>query len=195
MAINENDISRFLAGRMAAGDPALPEVAAFLQRLDSVFPTASTAGLEAGHLAAVINEARQVRETSALAANKVAPPVKTPRLAVATAIAAVIALGAGVGVAAAMAPAVTPKPAPLELVAAPMVPTSATPTPSPSEEAQPADLAQQRPAAKPAARPAAPRTHKAKPAPKPSEKSEASHDSDHEDSAGSDDSREHDDED
>lgn len=102
MAINDKDIARFLAGEMPQNDPAWGEVAAFLQRLDAVYPASSTAALEADHLDAVIAEARHLQLSGALSANPAVAPAKPPRLAVASLAGAVLVLTVGVGAAAAV---------------------------------------------------------------------------------------------
>jgi hypothetical protein len=187
MPIYDNDIARFLAGRMAAEDPAAAEAAAFLQRLDSVRPTASTAAFDADQLAAVIEEARQIRIATALRTNTVAVPVRAPRLAIAALAAALIALTTGVGVAAAINGGPASKTLPAELVSVAPQPTPAAPSPSETlqKDDRVVDLVQQGPAP----HPAAPKPHKASPAPKPSDTPK--HESDHEDSNDGSDSGEH----
>lgn len=198
MTINDNDISRFLAGQMADNDPARAEVAAFLQRLDAVYPTASTTAMEADHLAAVIQEARQVRETTALRANTSSSttPSKPPRLAIAALAAALIALTAGVGVAAAMGGSFTQQPAAVEL-AAPPVAELASPTPDPSSAApSPTKVVtddDQASAPKPRVnKKPAPKPSKSKSSPKASDDDDHGDEDDHEDE-GDDDDKDEDD--
>jgi hypothetical protein len=196
--INEHDISRFLAGQMASDDPARAEVSGFLQRLDAVYPSASTTALEADHLAAVIQEARQVREATAISANPGVAPSKTPRLAIAALAAALIALTGGVGIAAAMNGSFSQKPAALEFVApatsAPAAPSAepspADPRPSSSEADAEADHRAAAPKPRASHNPA-PKPTKPKPSPKASE----SHDDDDDDDDDGDHETEHDDED
>ncbi len=195
MAINDKDIARFLAGEMPQSDPAWGEVAAFLQRLDAVYPATSTTALEADHLNAVIAEARHLQLSGALSANAAVAPAKPPRLAVASLAGAVLVLTVGVGAAAAVNGSLA-GPSARQEVAAPAVsaPVAAKPSesaPSPKKaEAEAAQSDDDQQEAPPAAAPQ-PRHHsdqsdepkvKPKPHPKPHEEAE-SEDSDGQDEA------------
>lgn len=85
-------------------DPALGEVSAFLERVDAAYAGLSTAHCESGHLAAVTQEARTIRNglrTSRRKTMKELFSFKTHRLLVGSVMAALIMLS-GVGVASAM---------------------------------------------------------------------------------------------
>lgn len=193
MAINDKDIARFLAGEMRPDDPAWAGVVAFLQRLDAVYPVTNTTVLEAGHLDAVIAEARHLHLATALEANPEAAPAAPPRLAMIGLAGAVLALTVGVGAAAAVNGQLVGVSAPDE-VGVPVARTVAAPKPSDHPAAQEkaevasADSAEHTAAARtePAPRPhhraeAAPRVEP-KPRPQPAEEAEpGEHESDHED--------------
>lgn len=176
MTINEHDIERFLSGDLPADHPAWSQTAAFTQRLGETFPRAE-GPLDAAQLAAVVNEAHQVRTASALQRNLAPAPVKPARLVLAVAAAAVLAISTGVGMAAALNSGLNQQAASLDLQvpAAPVSPALATPvpTPQPSEEAAPVETEKPKAAPKTV-------THKPRPAPKPTKKATESHE-DHED--------------
>jgi hypothetical protein len=139
MTINEHDIERFLSGELPGDHPAWSQTAAFSQRLDSVFPTAD-GPLDAAQLAAVVNEARQLRTASALRRNLVPPPMKPSRVILAVAAAAVLAVTSGAGLAAALNGGLNQQASTLKLQAqeVPIAPVS-QPVVTPVPTAEPSD--------------------------------------------------------
>ncbi|PKQ30821.1 MAG: hypothetical protein CVT62_11405 [Actinobacteria bacterium HGW-Actinobacteria-2] len=203
MTINEHDIERFLSGDLPDDHPAWTQTAAFSQRLNSVFPSAD-GPLDAAQLAAVVNEARQVRTRSALQRNLVPPPMKPSRLVLAVAAAAVLAVSSGAGLAAALTGGLNQQATNLKMQlpvapvsqAAPAVsqppvaPTPAATESEPSEEAAPLETEKPKVVHKKTV------THKAKAKPKPTKTATKSHDEDeHEDSDEGDHEDEHEDDD
>ena len=105
MGINDEDISRHMAGEMPKDDPAWGEVSAFLESLDSAYPVESLAAFESRHVAALAREARLVQgeqQRGKRSTMKDLFTFKTHRALVATVAAALLVLTAGVGVASAL---------------------------------------------------------------------------------------------
>lgn len=197
MTINEHDIERHLSGDLPDDHPAWTQTEAFTQRLNSVFPSAD-GPLDAAQLTAVVNEARQVRTTSALRRNLVPPPMKPSRLVLAVAVAAVLAVSSGAGLAAALNGGLNQSAtnlkmqvpvAPMSQVA-PVTPAPVATEPESSEEAAPLETEKPKVVHKKTV------THKAKAKPKPTKTAtESHHEDEHEDSDEGDHGDEHEDDD
>lgn len=172
MAISDKDVTRFLAGELPHDDPAWAEVSALLQRLDSVYPTTSTAALEASHLAAVVAAVGNVRSDGPSRSTSTTEPAKTPGLVVAGLATALVGLTAGVGMASAMGIGALDmnQDAPAELSALARQlgdPSSPAPAPTPEPTAsQTADEADDDSVEYSAPRAAAPKSEKTKTKPK-----------------------------
>ena len=132
MTIDEHDIERFLAGDLPGDHPAWSQTAAFTERLGSTFPSAD-GPLDAAQLAAVVNEAHQVRTAASLQRNLTPVPVKPARLVLAAAAAAVVAISTGVAMAAALNSGLNQQAADLKMQI-PVAPVSQVATPQPTEE-------------------------------------------------------------
>lgn len=105
MGINDEDISRHLAGEMPKEDPAWGEVSAFLESLDSAYPVESLAAFESRHVSALAREARLVQGEQRRGKRSTMKDLftfRTHRALVATVAAALLVLTAGVGVASAL---------------------------------------------------------------------------------------------
>ncbi len=101
MGIDNSDFDRLAAGETLRDDAA---VSAFLDDLRSAYPPGSTAGIEAGHLAAVAREVRSLPATArSTGANVVSMrAARFRRVLVSSVAGSVVLLTAGVGAAAAM---------------------------------------------------------------------------------------------